>query len=134
MGSVRAVLRAVPGLFWLGAAWAGAAQWAQDVRGTYVAVFCFVLGTAQLLWRPRSSPAPRSDASPAGPTVGEVVSTAVICLAALGTAAYGWLVVGTAWAAVGGALMMGAFALLAVSIVSLVGAGLLRLLGCRGDR
>ena len=43
-----AALRAVPSLFWLAAVWTGLALWADDVRGVYIAMFCVLLGTAQL--------------------------------------------------------------------------------------
>jgi len=41
-------LRAVPGLYWVAALWAGLAVWAGDVRGIYIAMLCAVLGTMQL--------------------------------------------------------------------------------------
>ena len=43
-----ATLRAVPVLFWIAAVFTGLALWADDARGLYIAMFCVVLGTAQL--------------------------------------------------------------------------------------
>jgi hypothetical protein len=45
---MRAVLRAVPGAFWLAAIWTGLALWAEDVRGVYIAILCVVIGIFQL--------------------------------------------------------------------------------------
>ena len=44
MGSL---LRDVPALVWIGAAFAVLAVWAHDVRGLYIAGICVVLGTIQ---------------------------------------------------------------------------------------
>jgi hypothetical protein len=41
------LLRDVPALVWIGAAFAVLAVWAHDVRGLYVAGICILLGTVQ---------------------------------------------------------------------------------------
>jgi hypothetical protein len=131
---MRAALRAVPGLFWLGAFWVVAGLWVKDIRGIYIAVFCVVLGTVQMWRTPDFAFAASGDERSEGLAAGEVLSAVFICLAAVAAAAYGWLSVGTVWAAVGGAVMVGIFALLLVSLAGLAGAGLRRLFRGREGR
>jgi hypothetical protein len=51
-----------------------------------------------------------------------------------GGAAYGWLVGGTIWALVGGAVIVGIAALLVATLVAIAVDALARFLGRRGDR
>jgi hypothetical protein len=67
-------------------------------------------------------------------TPGEVVPAVFICLGMAGGAAYGWLVGGTIWALVGGAVIVGIAALLVATLVAIAVDALARFLGRRGDR
>lgn len=49
---------------------------------------------------------------------GELLISVVLGLAIAGGAAYGWFVVGTVWATVGGAALIGAAALVVVTALS----------------
>ena len=51
-------------------------------------------------------------------TAEEVLTAVFVCLGVAGGAFYGWAAVGTFWATVGGAVMIGLFALLLATLVA----------------
>jgi hypothetical protein len=65
-------------------------------------------------------------------TAEEVLMAVFLCLGVAGGAAYGWLAVGTVWATVGGALLIGVFTLLLVSLIALAAGGVAQLLKRNG--
>ena len=60
-------------------------------------------------------------------TTGDVLMAVFLCVAAVGGAAYGWFGVGTVWAALGGAAMIGIAALLVGIVVSFAVSGVAHL-------
>lgn len=64
----------------------------------------------------------------------EVVTAVFLCLSVVGGAAYGLLVVGTVWATVGGAVLIGVFALLLVSLIAIATEAVSRLIDRLGRR
>jgi len=67
-------------------------------------------------------------------TAGEVVTAVFICLGIAGGAAYGWLVGGTVWATIGGAVIVGIAALLVATLAAFALDGLARAFGRRDER
>ena len=66
-------------------------------------------------------------------TAGEILTTVFLWAAVVGGALYGALVIGTVWATIGGAALIGVFALVAVTVLSFAAAGVASLFKRRGS-
>jgi len=66
-------------------------------------------------------------------TAGEILTTIFLWAAVVGGAVYGWFVIGTVWATIGGAALIGVFALVLVTVFSFAAAGVARLLKRPGN-
>lgn len=64
----------------------------------------------------------------------EILTTVFLCLCVVGGAAYGLLAGGTVWATFGGAVLIGVFGLLLVSLVAIASEGVSRLIDRFGRR